>query len=160
MGENVTVEIRKFIGSKHLGNLYKSYMIRASTTGQLVNYTASDPGFIQVRVINNGLQGNFSYQFTVKELNSSTLHQSWYRCIMNFTNNVCRHASAEGTNYLLVHVTLDNDNRGYPNFVMNLIGRDKHVLPLHFALPTTCLVIILCLMVFGCLLCLHLCTDT
>ena len=160
MGENVTVEIRKFIGSKHLGNLYKSYTIRASTTGQLVNYTASDPGFIQVRVINNGLQGNFSYQFTVKELNSSTLHQSWYRCIMNFTNNVCRHASAEGTNYLLVHVTLDNDNRGYPNFVMNLIGRDKHVLPLHFALPTTCLVIILCLMVFGCLLCLHLCTDT
>ena len=140
--ENVTV---KFTGSKHTDD--KSYTIRASTTGQLVNYTASDSGFIQVGVINNGLQGNFSYQFTVKELNSSTLHQSWYRCIMNSTNNVCRHASAEGINCLLVHVTLDNDNRGYPNFDVNLIGREKHVLPLHIALPTTFSVIILCLMV-------------
>ena len=143
VGENVTVEIRKFIGSKHLGNLYKSYTIRASTNGQLVSYTASDSGFIQVRVINNGLQGNFSYQFTVKELNSSTLHQSWYRCILNSNNNVCRHASAEGTNYLLVHVTLDNDNRGYPNFNVNLIGGEKHVLPLNVAVPTAVLVIVL-----------------
>lgn len=140
--ENVTV---KFTGSKHTDD--KSYTIRVSTTGHLMNYTASDSGFIQVRVINNGLQGNFSYQFTVKELNSSTLHQSWYRCIMNSINNVCRHASAEGINCLLVHVTLDNDNRGYPNFDVNLIGREKHVLPLHIALPTTFLVIILCLMV-------------
>ena len=140
--ENVTVQ---FTGSKHKDD--KSYTIRASTTGQLVNYTASDPGFVQVRVINNGLQGNFSYQFTVKELNSSTLQQSWYRCIMNSTNNVCHHASTDGTNYLLVHVILDNDNRGYPNFIVNLIGGEKHVLPLHIALPITCSVTVLCLLV-------------
>ena len=97
---------------------------------QQVNYTANDSLFIDVWVINRGLNGSYLYNFTIKELimNSSLVLQSQYKCTVNATNGVCQHKSVYSTNFLLAAVTLDQ-SQYYPTINVSLADRVKYYLP-------------------------------
>ena len=128
VGGNVTVEFRHFIGSTKTGRLLMSQTVWPSLESQQVNYTANDSLFIDVWVINGGLSGSYVYNFTIKELNSSLVLQSQYKCTVNATNGVCQHKSIYSTNFLLASVTLDQ-SQYYPTINVSLAGRVKYYLP-------------------------------
>ena len=108
---------RRFIGSTSTGTCLASQSIGPSTKSQSIHYTTLEDGFIEFRVINEGLKGNFEYNFTVNELNSSSLDHSSYQCALNLTNGICQHTTVYNSTYLLALVTLDNENsQAYPTF--------------------------------------------
>ena len=134
---NVTVEFRHFIGSIKTGSLLiTSQTVRISLESQRVNYIANDSLFIDVWVINGGLSGSYVYNFTIKELNSSLVLQSQYKCTVNATNGVCQHESVYTTNFLLAAVTLDQ-SQYYPTINVSLASRVKYYLPRIPTLITT-----------------------
>ena len=123
---NVTVEYRRFIGSTSTGTCLASQSIGPSTKIQSLHYTTLEDGFIEFRVINKGLKGSFKYNFTVNELNSSSLEHSQYRCTLNLTNRICQHATTYNPAYLLALITLDNENpQVHPAFNVTLKGESK-----------------------------------
>ena len=129
VGGNATVEFRHFIGSTKTGSLLiPSQTVWPSLESQQVNYTATNNLFIDVWVINRGLNGSYVYNFTIKELNSSLLLQSQYKCTVNATNGVCQHKSIYSANFLLAAVTLDQ-SQYYPTINVSLAGGVKYYLP-------------------------------
>ena len=134
---NVTVEFRHFIGSTKTGSLLiPSQTVWASLESQQVNYTANDSLFIDVWVINRGLNGSYLHNFTIKEVNISLVLQSQYKCTVNATNGVCQHESVYTTNFLLAAVTLDQ-SQYYPTINVSLASRVKYYLPRIPTLITT-----------------------
>ena len=145
VGGNVTVEFRHFIGSTKTGSLLiTSQTVWPSLESQRVNYTANDSLFIDVWVINRGLNGSYLYNFTIKELimNSSLVLQSQYKCTVNATNGVCQHKSDYSTNFLLAAVTLDQ-SQYYPTINVSLAGRVKYYLPRIPTATTTIVVFVI-----------------
>ena len=123
---NVTVEYRRFIGSTSTGTCLASQSIGPSTKSQSTHYTTLEDGFIKFRVINGGLKGSFEYNFTVNELNSSSLDHSSYQCALNLTNGICQHTTVYNSTYLLALITLDNENsQAYPTFNVTREGESK-----------------------------------
>ena len=133
---NATVEFRKYNGSGHPGKLLASQSVEPSTRKQSVSYTSIDPGFIEFRVVNSGLNGSFVYNFTINELNTLSLEKSDFKCTLNSINRDCKHSSMYSTNNLLASVTFDHDYiQGYPTFNITLIKDILHIplMPLVYA---------------------------
>ena len=133
---NATVEFRKYNGSGHPGKLLASQSVGPSTKRQSVSYTSIEPGFIEFRLVNSGLNGSFVYNFTINELNTSSLEKSDFKCILNSINRNCKHSSVYSTNNLLASVTFDHDYiQGYPTFNITLIKDVLHIplMPLVYA---------------------------
>ena len=118
---NATVEFQKYNGGGHPGNILASQSVVSSEKNQSIIYTNDEPGFIEFRLINNGLNGSFTYNFTINELNTSSLRKSDYNCTLNSINKECKHSSLYSTNNMLASVTFDHDFiQGYPTFNITL----------------------------------------
>ena len=139
---NATVEFRKYNGSGHPGELFASQSVGPSMKRQSVNYTSVEPGFIEFRLVNSGLNGSFVYNFTINELNISSLKKSDYKCTLNSINRDCKHSSVYSTNNLLASVTFDHDYiQGYPTFNITLTN-DMPLMPLVYAF-VVCMLLLL-----------------
>ena len=125
-GANATFEFR----NKSTNQVLANWTVSPSNTSQTFNYTTEAPGFIEILPINNGLNGSLIQNFTINELNDSSLEQSHYQCTLNSTSRSCNHTTIYSTNNLLASVTLDADSNIYPTFNTTLSGEAKRTLPI------------------------------
>lgn len=110
MDKNLTVQFRKYDADAHPGQLirYNQY-VGPSTMSHSVNYTAAESGYLEVMIINNeGLTGNYSYNFSIKELHNIELE---YNCSVNFSISTCTMSpTLLGQNILLGLPEHDNES--------------------------------------------------
>ena len=141
-GANAIFEFR----NKSTNGLLTRWTVSPSNTSQTFNYTTEAPGFIEIRAMNNGLNGSLMQNFTINELNDSSLEQSRYQCTLNSTSRYCNHATIYSTNNLLVSVTFDGDSNNYPTFNTTLSGEEKRILPI-WVTPLASVLIGICLLI-------------
>ena len=113
------------------GSLLTSKQVKESTKNQTVNYIYNGSEveymFIEVKILTTGqLTGSYMYNFTIYELDNSTLEQSRYSCTVNYTNDICQVPSVYTNNYLIGLITLDgHDSQNHPAVNMTLVGQEK-----------------------------------
>ena len=102
VSKNMTVQFREIMGSANLEQILYSQIVGPSTISQTVNYTVAQEGDIQVEIINSErLTGNYTYNFSIKEIHASSLKHVIHKCTLISSVNSCKNTTLPDRNILL-----------------------------------------------------------
>ena len=127
--KDLTVKFREYMGSARPGRVLYSQSVGPSTEIQSVSYTAIQRGQVEFELTNNNkLSGTYAYNFTIMEIQDSSLELSKYRCTLNSSISSCQNTTLYGQNILLGLPMRISNPQCQPVINVSLMGQNWNVL--------------------------------
>ena len=118
-GSNGTFALVQLIETN--GSVLESQSVKPSNNSQSVTFTLEIPGLVELRIINEGLNGTFDYTIMIREI---LLKGAEYICTVN-SRTTCKGMSVYENNYILAEMTLKRDFFTVIYVFTTLVGKEK-----------------------------------
>lgn len=118
-GSNGTFALVQLIETN--GSVLESQSVKPSNNSQSVTFMLEISGLVELRIINEGLNGTFDYTIMVREI---LLKGAEYICTVN-SRTTCKGMSVYENNYILAEMTLKRDFFTVIYVFTTLVGKEK-----------------------------------